>query len=202
MYNDRLVKQRHSSPGLNNELIWESAVGIDEIVDNHSIETKITYCRVCMVTCGLAVDVDVANDRIVKVKGDFTHPLTKGYTCPKGRATGQVRHLPNAITRPMIRKDGDLVPVSWDEALDDVAAKLRKTIDIYGPDSIGMYFGSGLGIDSSAYVMEEAFYNQARCRTGGHALHVGHGGLTRQVFDWGAKLGSLIFLTSILTGPG
>ena len=131
----------------------------NQTMDDQSVETKITYCRVCMVTCGLAVDVDVANDRIVKVKGDFTHPLTKGYTCPKGRATGQVRHLPNSITRPLMRKNGELVPVSWDEALDDVAAKLRKTIDTYGPDSIGMYFGSGLGIDSSGYVMEEAFYN-------------------------------------------
>ena len=58
----------------------------------------------------------------------------------------------------MMRKDGELVEVSWDEALDDVAAKLRKVIDTYGPHSVGMYFGSGLGIDSSGYVMMEAFY--------------------------------------------
>jgi anaerobic selenocysteine-containing dehydrogenase len=108
-----------------------------------------------MVTCGVAVDV--LGDQIVKIKGDFTHPLTKGYTCPKGRAMGQVRDL-NPITHPLMRKNGELVQVSWDEALDDVAAKLRKTIDAYGPHSIGMYFGSGLGIDSSGYAMEEAFY--------------------------------------------
>jgi len=48
----------------------------------------------------LAIDVDVANDQIVKVKGDFEHPLTKGYSCPKGRAIGQVRHLANPITEP------------------------------------------------------------------------------------------------------
>jgi anaerobic selenocysteine-containing dehydrogenase len=71
---------------------------------------------------------------------------------------GQVRHRPDNITRPLIRKNGELVPVSWDDALDDVAVKLRKTIDTYGPDSIGMYFGSGLGIDSSGYAMMEAFY--------------------------------------------
>jgi len=56
-----------------------------------------------------------------------------------------------------MRKNGELVPVSWDEALDDVAAKLRQTIDRYGPNSVGMYFGSGLGIDSSGYMMMEAF---------------------------------------------
>jgi len=41
---------------------------------------------------------DVANDQILGVKGDFEHPLTKGYTCPKGRAIGQVRHMPDPIT--------------------------------------------------------------------------------------------------------
>src|SRR6202007_761252 len=109
-----------------------------------------------MVTCGVAVDV--VDDQIVKIKGDFTHPLTKGYTCPKGRAMGQVREL-DPITHPLMRKNGELVQGGWDEAVCDVAAKLRKTIDAYGPHSIGMYFGSGLGIDSSGYVMEEAFYS-------------------------------------------
>ncbi len=122
-----------------------------------AVETKRTYCRVCMVNCGLAVDV--VGDTIVKVKGDFTHPLTKGYTCPKGRAMGQIHHQPGAITRPMMRKGGALTEVSWDEALDDIGTKLRRVIDRYGPHSVAMYFGSGLGIDSSGYVMMEAFYN-------------------------------------------
>lgn len=119
------------------------------------VEHKRTYCRVCMVHCGLVVEV--AGDQIVKVSGDHDHPLSKGYTCPKGRATGQIHHLKEAITHPLMRKDGKLVPVSWDEALDDIAAKLRKIIDTHGPNAVGMYFGSGLGLDSSGYVMEEAF---------------------------------------------
>ncbi len=120
------------------------------------VESKRTYCRVCMVHCGLVVDV--VGDRIVKVRGDREHPLTHGYTCPKGRATGQIHHLPEAITRPLMRKDGELVPVSWDEALDDIASRLRRIIDTHGPNAVGMYFGSGLGLDSSGYMLEEAFY--------------------------------------------
>lgn len=126
-------------------------------VDSQPVVTKRTYCRICMVNCGL--ELDVAGEQILKVRGDHNHPLTRGYTCPKGRATGQVHHLPDAITRPMMRKNGELVEVSWDEALDDIAAKLRRTIDEHGPKAVGMYFGSGLGIDSSGYVMMEAFYN-------------------------------------------
>ena len=125
--------------------------------DNRASETKRTYCRICMVNCGLSLDIE--DGQIVKVRGDFDHPLTRGYTCPKGRATGQLYHLPGAILHPMMRKDGALVRVTWDEALDDIAAKLRYAIDTYGPRSVGMYFGSGLGIDSAGYAMEEVLWN-------------------------------------------
>src|SRR5215831_2371969 len=132
-----------------------SARSVDQAIDQ-PVESKRTYCRVCMVHCGLIADV--VGDRIVKIRGDREHPITRGYTCPKGRATGQIHHLPNAITYPLMRKNGNLERVSWDEALDDIAAKLRKVIDTHGPNSVGMYFGSGLGLDSSGYMMEEAFY--------------------------------------------
>ena len=120
------------------------------------IETKRTYCRVCMTQCGLVADV--AGDQILRIRGDFDHPITRGYTCPKGRATDRIHHHPDAITRPMMRVDDDLVPVRWDEALDDIAAKLRTIIDRYGPNAVGINFGSGLGLDSSGYAMEQALY--------------------------------------------
>jgi anaerobic selenocysteine-containing dehydrogenase len=120
------------------------------------VELKRTYCRVCITACGLVAEV--AGDQILKVRGDKEHLLTKGYTCPKGRVTGEIHHLEGAITRPMMRKDGVLVEVGWDEALDDIAAKLRSTIDTYGPNAVAINYGSGLGLDSSGYAMEDAFY--------------------------------------------
>ena len=123
---------------------------------NASVEIKRTYCKICMTACGLVAEVQ--GDQILRVRGDKDHPLFEGYTCPKGRATGQLHHRDDAITRPLMRKDGELVEVEWDEALDDVAAKLRKVLDTYGPDYVGIYFGSGLGLDSSGYTMEDAFY--------------------------------------------
>jgi len=122
------------------------------------IELKRTYCKICMTNCGLVAEV-AGGTKILKVRGDFDHPVTKGYTCPKGRATGQVYHLDQPITQPLMRKNGELVEVSWDEALDDIAVRLRKIIDEHGPHSVGMYWGSGLGLDSAGYTMEEAFWN-------------------------------------------
>ncbi len=120
---------------------------------------KRTYCRVCMVHCGL--EAEVAGNEIIRVRGDFEHPLTRGYTCPKGRATGRLHHHQDAITQPLMRKGKSqhLVAVSWDEALDDVGVRLRQVIDQHGPGAVGIYFGSGLGLDSSGYAMEEALYH-------------------------------------------
>ena len=118
--------------------------------------SKKTYCRICTNQCGMVVDIE--GDRIVKIRADREHPLSKGYACPKGRAIGGIHHHPDAITRPMMRKDGALVPVSWDEALDDIAAKLRGVIDAHGPNAVGVYFGSGLGMDASGYRLVDSFY--------------------------------------------
>ena len=126
------------------------------------IEFKKTYCKICMTNCGLVVEV--ANDeKILSIKGDFDHPITKGYTCPKGRATGQVYHLDRPITRPMMRKNCDLVEVEWEEALSDIGTRLRTIIDRHGKHAVGMYWGSGLGLDSAGYTMEEAFWHALDC---------------------------------------
>ena len=119
-------------------------------------ESKRTYCRVCTNQCGMVVEVE--GNRIVKIRADREHPLSKGYSCPKGRALGGIHHHPDAITQPLMRKDGALVPVTWDEALDDIAIRLRGVIDTCGPDAIGVYFGSGLGMDASGYRLVDTFY--------------------------------------------
>jgi anaerobic selenocysteine-containing dehydrogenase len=129
-----------------------------EAAEGETVELKRTYCKVCMTMCGLVAEV-AGDSKILKVKADRDHPLTRGYSCPKGRATGQIYHLDQPISRPMMRKNGELVEVSWDEALDDIAARLRPIIDEHGPNAVGMYFGSGLGLDSAGYSLEEAFYN-------------------------------------------
>ena len=120
------------------------------------IVSKRSYCRICTNQCG--VWIDVADEQVVRIKAGSNHPLSKGYMCPKGRALGRSHHHPGAITRPMMRKGGELVPVGWDECLDDIAARLRNVLDTYGPNAIGFNFGSGLGMDASGYRMAETFY--------------------------------------------
>ncbi|MFM5906330.1 MAG: hypothetical protein ACKOPO_01870, partial [Novosphingobium sp.] len=70
----------HPAPGNSRAALAAGSAADPKIV------TKRTYCRICMTCCGLAVDLDETSGRIVKVKGDFDHPISKGYTCPKGRS--------------------------------------------------------------------------------------------------------------------
>jgi anaerobic selenocysteine-containing dehydrogenase len=118
------------------------------------MRTERSYCRVCTSQCGVLVDV--VGDRVVKVRGDRDHPVTRGYTCPKGRALGEMHHHPARIERPQMRADGGLEPAAWDACLDDLAGKLREVIDAHGPAAVGVFFGSGLGMDAAGYRMSEA----------------------------------------------
>jgi anaerobic selenocysteine-containing dehydrogenase len=119
--------------------------------------TLRSYCRVCTAQCGILVDLE--GEQVVAVRGDKEHPVSKGYTCPKGRALGQMHHHPQRIERPLMRgPDGVLAPVSWEECLDDIAAKLRAVIEKHGPASVGIFFGSGIGMDPAGFRMAEALH--------------------------------------------
>ena len=115
-----------------------------------------SFCRICTAVCGIVVEVE--GDQVVKVRGDADHPLSHGYTCAKGRALPGVHHHPDRIERPLLRRDGELLPVSWDDALDDLGERLRAIVDEHGPQAIGVYFGSGLGMDAAGYRMMEALF--------------------------------------------
>ncbi|MGX9791199.1 molybdopterin-containing oxidoreductase family protein [Mycobacterium sp. MMS18-G62] len=111
--------------------------------------TVRSFCRVCTSVCGILVEVD--GDEVKAVHGDRDHPFSQGYTCPKGRALPQIHHHPKRLERPQIRVDGTLQDTTWDVALDDLGAKLRDTIDRHGPESVGILFGTGVGMDAVGY---------------------------------------------------
>ena len=85
-----------------------------------------TTCPYCGVGCGIELGIR-EDDRLALMTDDVpSNPSSLGMLCVKGRfATGFV-HSRDRITRPMIRRDGRLVPASWDEALDAAAAGLAK----------------------------------------------------------------------------
>ena len=65
--------------------------------DTELVERR-SYCRICPAQCGIVVTLD--GDRVVRVRGDVEHPLSGGYTCPKGRALPAFHHAPGRLDRP------------------------------------------------------------------------------------------------------
>lgn len=86
------------------------------------VETTCVYCGV-----GCGIHLGVKGDQITSVRADRDRPTNEGSLCVKGRyGFGFVNH-PDRLTMPLIRKNGELVETSWDEALTFVADKFSKS---------------------------------------------------------------------------
>ncbi|MCU1393468.1 MAG: putative dehydrogenase [Ilumatobacteraceae bacterium] len=113
--------------------------------------TEPSFCRICNAMCGIIVTVE--GEQVVQVRGDPDHPLSHGYTCPKGRALPQLHHDPRRLNRPSIGGRD----VAWDEMLDDLAGIVRSAIEVGGADSVAMYLASGSAFDSTGRRAAERF---------------------------------------------
>ncbi len=105
------------------------------------ILTKKTYCRICEAHCGLEVDIS-SEQRILSVKPDKTHPVSKGYACIKGTAAGALHNDPDRINYPMKRVSGKLTRISWDQAISEIGVKVKDLRKNHGNRSIAMYQGN------------------------------------------------------------
>jgi anaerobic selenocysteine-containing dehydrogenase len=107
-------------------------------------KTFRTVCpRNCYSTCGMLVSV--RDGRITRIEGDPKNPATQGHVCLKGLAYARRVAAPDRILSPQRRTAGGtgFEPVSWDEALDDISARLQTVRQRHGPESVLYYEGSG-----------------------------------------------------------
>src|SRR5437667_4912774 len=89
-------------------------------------EEKVTFCRICEALCGMVATVE--DGRVTRLRPDAEHPLSRGYACPKGIAMLDVQNDPDRVLHPIRRTGGpgEFTRVTWDEALDDIAARARS----------------------------------------------------------------------------
>jgi len=83
-----------------------------------------SICRQCPAGCG--VHARIREGRVLKLEGNPASPVNEGRLCPMGQAGLQGHYNPDRLTRPMLRKAGKLVEVSWDEAMDALVARTGK----------------------------------------------------------------------------
>jgi anaerobic selenocysteine-containing dehydrogenase len=107
-----------------------------------TITTKKTYCRVCHAYCAMDADVDETG-RLLAVRGDVNDPVYGGYTCIKGRQLPEMLNHPERLRSSLKRTaSGDFEEISTQQALDEIAEKLRALIDTNSPRSVASYCGT------------------------------------------------------------
>ena len=105
------------------------------------METKKSFCRFCHASCG--IEVDVEDNRVLAVRGDPDNVVSEGYTCIKGRAELERIYHPDRLLAPQKITDGRRIEIPADQALDEIAAKLKEIIERHGPRSVAAYVGCG-----------------------------------------------------------
>src|SRR3990172_9404951 len=100
-------------------------------------------CVLCAQNCGLEALVE--DNRMVKVRPDKTNPRSQGYACRKGLNVMHNQHHADRLTYPLKRVGERFERIAWEQALDEIAAKLHSIIAAHGPRSFAYMGGGGQG---------------------------------------------------------
>jgi formate dehydrogenase major subunit len=156
------------------------------------IEVKRTVCTHCSVGCSF--DATVENGVWVRQDPVFESPINMGGACAKGAALREHGHGDYRLRTPMKLVDGKYQKISWDQALDEITAKMKDLRSKYTPDSI-FFIGSSKYNNEQAYLLRKfvSFYgtnntdHQARiCHSttvAGVANTWGYGAMTNSYND-------------------
>ena len=116
------------------------------------IEVKRTVCGHCSVGC--AVDAVVENGVWVRQEAVFDSPINLGAHCAKGAALREHGHGEYRLKYPMKLVDGKYQRISWDQALDEISAKMLELRKASGPDSV-FVVGSSKHNNEQAYLLRK-----------------------------------------------
>lgn len=110
-------------------------------------EIRHSVCALdCPDACSLLIDVDETG-KGSKLRGNPAHPVTRGFLCGKVARYLEREYSPDRLLHPMRRTgakgEGRFTRISWDEALDEIATRLKATADEFGPESILPYSYAG-----------------------------------------------------------
>lgn len=110
-----------------------------------STRTAIRTCPLCEAGCGLEITLSTQPDGkevVDRIRGDDRDVFSKGFVCPKGATLKHLHEDPDWLRQPVVKRDGQFVPVSWNEAFDTIRERLLPILDKHGRDSVAIYLGN------------------------------------------------------------
>ena len=152
------------------------------------VEVRRSVCALdCPDCCSLLINVD-ENGHGSRLRGNPNHPITRGFLCGKVAQYLERVYHPDRLLYPQRRTgekgEGRFARISWDEALDEIAACLKQTVAAYGPESVLPYSYAGtMGILNGASMDRRFFHRLGASRldrticsaTGAAALNASQG---------------------------
>lgn len=121
------------------------------------LKERTSFCRLCEAFCGTLVTVE---DGIpVKLVPDRDNPHTQGHICVKGPAIVDIANDRDRVLSPLKRVGslGAFVKVTWEEALDDIAARLKAIIEAHGSNAVATYFGNPGAFSTDTFLSSQWF---------------------------------------------
>jgi NADH-quinone oxidoreductase subunit G len=110
-----------------------------------------TICTHC--SNGCKTTLSIRNHEIMRANNRDLSGINKDFLCVKGRFGFDFTKHPDRIRQPLMRKGDKLYPVSWEEAAQTAATKLKQVRDAHGPDSIG-FIGSNRTTNEENYLFQ------------------------------------------------
>jgi anaerobic selenocysteine-containing dehydrogenase len=117
------------------------AVGTEPAPAEGATRTAYATCPLCEATCGLELTL-TQDGRLGTVRGDHDDVFSKGFICPKGASLRALEEDPDRLRTPLVRRDGELRPATWEQAFEEIARRLPPIIDAHGADAVGVYLGN------------------------------------------------------------
>jgi len=103
-------------------------------MDFRTVFTTCSYCG-----CGCGMLLEVLDGEVVGTLPVKSHPVSEGSLCIKGWNIHEFIESERRLTQPLVRREGELVPATWEEALNTAAQGLKKVVEAHGPDAVGIF---------------------------------------------------------------
>lgn len=149
-------------------------------------EVVTTCTRDCPNTCGLIAEVD--QGRVMMLRGNQLHPLSRGAVCQKAQKFVQRTYNPERILTPLRRncRNGAWQRITWDSALDEIAWRMQEIQERYGPEAILYY--RGFAQRTALRLLNERFFNLLGGVSGTYGTLCGGTGQASQDLDFGCRV--------------
>lgn len=107
---------------------------------DHVARHHLRVCHLCDGMCGVVITTQ--GDQVTGVRGDPDDPFSRGHLCPKAAALADLHHDPDRLRAPLKRTAAGWQAIGWEQAYDEIGARIRALRREFGPRAVASYYGN------------------------------------------------------------